>query len=206
MITRADVHIAIVTKGDRDISKVMNSVCGFGRIDVFNNKLSNYGDQIVYGRYWAMIGLGTSIISNGTLPKIVATQDDDVIVDWDALLANYEPGKLVCNVPQPWRSKYADTGISLVGFGAVMDRDLVATFPPQKGQGFGDYFDAGFPLDEIFRRECDRVFTYLNRDRTVWVDVGIERLDYGAGKDRMGYLPRVRHDYQVIRERLSKIK
>lgn len=121
---------------------------------------------------------------------VVYVQDDDAIVDVPAVMAEYEPGLVTCNMPMDRRVDYPD-GIALVGWGAVFHRGKPALCPIV----FADYLrwwwrNAGLhnygtiDADPIFRSECDRVFTGLSKLKLI--DVPFTHLPEAFGTDRMG--------------------
>ena len=126
-------------------------------------------------------------------------QDDDCLIDAERLCAEYQPGELLCNVQASHQAFYGPTGMTLVGWGAIFP--ATGLFAPL---AFAPYF-AKYPADELFHRECDRVFTYLNRHQTRVVDIGVEHLPHALGKDRMGTEARHGGDLQEIRRRLATL-
>lgn len=114
----------------------------------------------VYGRYE-----GISDAENG----VIYTQDDDCITDIRPILDAYESG-LIVNAMTPEHAAQYRGRVSLVGFGAIFDRSLV------------DVLD-GWERDELFLRECDRVFTGLNRRKTVYPS--IRMLPQATAENRM---------------------
>ena len=85
--------------------------------------------------------------------------------------------------------------MALVGFGAIFDKSAVVPT-------FSRYF-AHFPADELFRRECDRVFTALNRLKIV--SVPYRHLDHETTTPRMWRESRHGQDLVEIRRRISKL-
>src|SRR4051812_7424649 len=53
-------------------------------------------------------------------------QDDDVLTDPAAIAAEREPGVIVCNMPDAHRSKHVGAVDSLMGFGSVFQRSMIA--------------------------------------------------------------------------------
>lgn len=136
-------------------------------------------DLVVYGRYAAL-----RAVAGG----IVYVQDDDCVLpahSLAALAAAYEPGRLVCNMPAPFRAHYTDSG--LVGFGAVFDADLPqAAFDRLRERAIDPTVETepdGTAFAPAFMRCCDVVFTTLTP--MTWVDVPYENLAYATGPDRM---------------------
>lgn len=186
MIDPQQVTAVIVTRGNEDLAPVLDSLQDFRGPLVWDN--SERGQDLkVFGRY---------MLAAQALTEYVYVQDDDCIVDTARLCADYRPGELLCNVKpdhhQAYRTHYP--GITLVGWGAIFPKSMV---------DFSAYL-AEFPDDdELFFRECDRVFTWLNRAKTRIVHFGIEDLPHAFGQDRMGMEPRHGADLHEIRRRLA---
>lgn len=176
------VSAVIVTKGNTDLSPVLKTL-PFDDVVVWDN--SKQFDWMVYGRYVAM-----DLAKN----DVIYTQDDDAVTDPDQVVAQYVPGVVTCNMPPERRPFYHD-GIALMGWGSVFDRTL--------RDAFCGYF-SHYPADEIFLRECDRVFTALNK--TKLIDVPFEHLPHATDSTRMGQERRHLEDLSRIRARLGKIR
>jgi hypothetical protein len=166
MITIGDVTACLVTRGDVDMQPILKSLGPFREVSVWDNGVRE--NQIVWGRY----------VSMGGVDGVVYTQDDDVILPPESLallVAAYQPGRIVCNVPARFRARYTDSG--LVGFGAVFDPYLVAS-------AVREYEDAGGdPRSDEFKRTCDIVVTMLNE--IDMVDLPYEELPYAHDDTRM---------------------
>jgi len=217
MIKKSDVTVIVVTKGDRDISRVRESLNGFACVCVWDNAAlvaQGREDAKVYGRYAAMGGPGFDYQNwcQWFLCRPIATQDDDVIVDWDPILAAYDETKLVCNMPQPWREVYTKARLSLVGFGAIANQQLWEDrwqsryLHDRIGFTAAEEPQRHWPLDDLFLNECDRVFTGLHWDQTVWVEAEIERLKYAFGVDRMYQRPDNHQHWIEIQRRINVIR
>lgn len=165
------VSAVIVTRGDVALGPVIDG------IDV-DEIIIRRGNGGVWERWEAAMGARNDI---------VYTQDDDCVVDSAAVIAAYEPGRVTCNMPAWKRYEYPD-GIALVGWGAVFDRSAVELL-------------FRWERDEVFRRECDRVFTGMNQLKLI--DVPFTNLPYAEGKDRMGAERRHGDDLREIRRRIS---
>lgn len=157
------LSLIIVTRGDVDLAEVKRInewVCVTETI-VWDNSIRQ--DLGVYGRYAAI---------EETTEAVVLVVDDDVALGTgvEELVASYQPGHVVCNMPERFRPHYPDS--ALVGFGAIFDRDLpeqafkrfLGALPPS-----GPWYDryrrpewGDERIDELlFHRECDTVFTAL---------------------------------------------
>jgi hypothetical protein len=180
------VSAVLVTDGRARLDPVLDSIQAFlpaAEVVVWNNAKRTV-DYKVYGRYAATF--------EATRP-IIYTQDDDCLVDVAAILDAYEPGVVVCNMPERRRREYFD-GIALVGWGACFDATLVC--------GGMDRYVAHYSLDELFLRECDRVFTATNTVKRV--DVPFVNLPW-AHRDRMGNEARHYADLGEIRRRIKTL-
>lgn len=199
---RPGVSAVLVTRGDVELAPIVATFEAdlFDEVIVWNNAPAthhaadlvasadaaahvpviwpNVGgvDLRVYGRYASM----RAVPGHG----IAYVQDDDCLLPRDslaALLAAYEPGRLVANMPAPFRAHYSDS--CLVGFGALFDAHLPAAafdrFVPQVEALDPD--ETAFAA--TFLRCCDVIFTTLTP--TTWVDVPYTNMPYATGEDRM---------------------
>lgn len=178
-----EITAVVVTRGGYDISEVVDSLKGFGEVIVQDN--SKGQDYKVWGRYLP-----------GRAPKfpVIYTQDDDCIVDAAALCEQYSPGVVTLN----WSAKHREinanlyrSGLAPVGWGAVFDADLRRVL---------DRWDR----DDLFLRECDRVFTALNVINPV--EVPVKHLPRANDRDRMWREHRHLEDLGTIRERIQQAK
>jgi hypothetical protein len=186
VIDASKVSCVIVTRGNVDLRPVVDSL-PFEDIVIWDNSKAPT-DSRVFGRYY-----GATMLAKN---DVVAVQDDDAIIeDWPAILEAYEPGVIACNMGAAHRAYYAPMGLALVGFGAVFDRSLIAST-------FDQYF-AQFPKDELFLRECDRVFTGLNKLKPITVPY--RNLPHEETTERMWRESRHGDDLLEIRHRILKV-
>ena len=160
-----NVTACLVTRGNVDMDPIAASLtaAGISRLTIWDN--SREQDSGVYGRYLA-VGRATG--------DVIYTQDDDCLLPEESihlLLEAYEPGRIVANMPKPFRKNYSDS--CLVGFGAVFDRDLPA-------KAFERFREAGTSWD--YHERPDVIFTALTP--FTLVDVPVEILEYAYGADR----------------------
>jgi hypothetical protein len=179
----SDVSAVIVTRGDVDLTSVLESLFDFGEVIVWDN--SKQTNLKVFGRYRAALNAKNDV---------VFTQDDDCVLDAAQVVSAYEPGKVVCNMPVAKRAEYASLGcnhISLVGWGACFHRGLIHKMHACIER---------YGLDDLFLRECDRVFTAANELKLV--DVPFRHLPH-AYRGRMGNEARHLGDLANIRDRIA---
>ena len=179
----------IVTRGNRqeDVAEVLGSLRSFDEVIVWDNSRA-CKDVKVFGRY-----AGALLARN----EIVYVQDDDCVTSPDAIVGAFLPARLVCNVPMDRRREYAGTGVTLMGWGSV--------FGKSKLSAFRRYLDV-YPHDDLFERECDRVFSYLHQASVTLVDVPMLHLDAAHGIDRMGREPRHGADLREIMDRMRNLR
>lgn len=153
----------LVTRGDCDMTAIVESL-PYDEVIVWDN--SSGPDLGIYGRYAAIAHARHDVIY---------TQDDDLLVTChDDLLAEYEPGVVYCNYPEPW-------DIPWVARGALFDRQL-------PGIAFARYL-AVHPMDQYFtHRACDGVFTLLS-DRVKVIDHGSVDLPQAFEGERISTSP-----------------
>lgn len=187
MIDPKDISAVIVTKGDRDLGPIFETLEPFGEVVVWNNS-EEPQDEKVYGRY---IAAGVRASS-----ELIYVQDDDCLIDPLALLEQWaDQEKVLCNMkPGHLAAAYYQWRIKLVGFGAFFNTDRIFKLE--------DYLDH-YPNDDLFKIECDRVFTALNECETAVVPV--EDLRYASDSDRLWKLPDHGDRMREIEKRLRNI-
>lgn len=168
------VSAVIVTRGDVDLGPVLRSI---------------EADEIVirrgHGGVWERWEAAQHAVHD-----VIYTQDDDCVVDFAKVVGGYEPGKVLCNMLTSHRGEYPD-GLALVGWGCVFHRDALRVFE-------------GWPRDEIFRREADRVFTGMNALKLI--DIGVTHLPHATSGSRMGREGRHGADLREIRRRIYQAR
>lgn len=184
----------IVTKGDPETDwhapRTLEKVLGAG--------WRNFRDVIVWDNSRAAIDLkvlGRFVAMMQSKTDFIYTQDDDCIVSYKQIIDDYDRDHIVANMPEDRRGFYND-GVALIGWGAVFHRELASS-------AFKRYLDK-YALDDLFLRECDRVFTGLNTVRMV--DVPYRNLPSAHGADRMGEEKRHLEDLAEIRRRIYSIR
>lgn len=134
--------MVIPTRGDVDLGQILANLLKNEEVAEIIIEVSG----APYGRY-----TGARIARC----PVILTQDDDCITDVPLLVKNYRSGVVVNLMSEKNAANY-DGDETLVGYGAIFDRALVAVLN-------------GKERDAVFLRECDRVFTALNKHHTVIV-------------------------------------
>lgn len=178
-----NVSAVIVTRGDVGLEPVLESLpIGWEKL-VWDNSWGK--DLSVYGRYHVIADCEHDI---------VMVQDDDCVLQpeaFEALLAAYKPGHVVCNLPQRFRETGFYDDHALVGFGAIFDRYL----PERAFTRFAlsshrngciawgaEGIDQGW-----FDRTCDVVFTTLTP--RILVDLPYTDREFASAPNRMWRQP-----------------
>lgn len=105
------VSAVIVSRMNHPLGEVVDSIAACPEVEEI---IIVKGHAGVWERYGA--------ISRAKC-EVIYTQDDDAVVDVAAILREYVPDKVTCNMLEPWRKDYQD-GIALVGWGAVFGRSM----------------------------------------------------------------------------------
>jgi hypothetical protein len=167
---RVNISACLVTRGDVDMSPIRESL-PFDDVILWDNSVQ--ADLGVYGRYAAM---------QSAKHDLIYVQDDDCIVNVDALLAEYVDGERLCNMPAWKQAEYLDS--SLLGWGAIfpaadadfaLDKFRVEALNPYQRLG-PDYW-----------QEVDCIFTAICPFRRV--DVGHKDFSYATAPHRMYHQP-----------------
>jgi hypothetical protein len=179
------VSAVLVTRGDVDLRPIIDSL-PFTDIVIWDN--SKEVDYKVYGRFAAM---------ERCRHDAVYVQDDDVITSAAEIVSNYKKNTVVCNIPSThkWHRSYYSGPVKLIGWGAIFDKKLRRAF---------EAYLKLYPFDDLFLRECDRIFTGLNDTKVI--DVPIESMSYAEDQDRMGKEARHVDDLHTVLRRLQEIE
>lgn len=150
------VSAVLVTRGDIDLSPVLNSL-PFDDVIVWDN--SQREDLQCYGRF-----AGIEEAKHDT----IYVQDDDILVPIPALLREYQPGEGILANRKP------DETYRFLGIGALFHRDAVDVF---------DRYLDKHPKNPDFGRTADVIFAELNPYRSVWL--GYAELEWSRYENRM---------------------
>lgn len=178
MLPSANVTAVILTRGDVDLTPILDSLI-FDDVVVWNNA-AEAEDQMTFGRTLAI---------KRARHRVIYSQDDDIVHPPEnqmRLLAEYQQGVLTgCMWPE-WSDGARRQGIpggydDLVfpGSGAVYD----AWIP---GEASLRYLNA-YPFDDFFRLWSDTIVGVLAETRQI--DLRFDELPWAAGPGRMASLP-----------------
>lgn len=190
-----NISAVVVTRGDVDLTPIKENLKHFDEVLIWDNSKAIV-DLKVYGRY-----VGAQCARNSH----IYIQDDDCIVDSVKIAHSYEQdvqyrrsSSVYANFPENRRSEYRGSRIALLGWGTLFTKE-------DAGIVFRRYLNV-FPQDDLFLRECDRVFSFLMNGRIIYGNEPIEHLPHAHGADRMGKESRHRNDLMEIKYRLSKVE
>jgi len=152
------------------LDEISASCGGFTNGLVWDN--SFHLDFSVFGRYVAACREDKN-------EPLVYFQDDDCVTSPAEIVKQWEPGKIVCNMPVALghRANYENQLDKLMGFGSACERSLIK-------ETFERYWKY-FPIDQVCLREADRIFTGLNAARIKLVDVPVRNLEWATAPDRL---------------------
>lgn len=154
-MTAAEVSAVIVTRGDVDVSTIVNSM-PFDQTVVWDN--SKELDFQCYGRFAGIARCKSDYIY---------VQDDDILVPVAELLRRYDGEGVLAN-------RKPDETYRFLGVGALFHRSAVDAF---------DKYLAVYPADHDFHRAADVVFAELNPYRSVWL--GYAEFEWSRADNRM---------------------
>lgn len=146
----------IPTRGDVSVEPIVAHLRKYPEID----DIQIVRGDTVFNRYRA---------AWGAKHEVLYTQDDDCTTDLRPLIEAWEPG-LIVNALTPQHAAHYTGAITLVGFGAIFERHMIAALD-------------GWEKDGLFLRECDRVFTALWPHRSIVQE--IKHLPHAMAANRM---------------------
>ncbi len=168
MLNASEVSAVLVTRGDVDLTRILESL-PYDDVVVWDN--SKRRDLKTYGRYAA-------------LPEakhdVVYFQDDDIVfTHHDELMAAYESDTILANMSQGWVDGRDLVDSVFVGAGALLDRDIPA-------RAFARY-DQLYPRDELFYLYPEALVSIPSKIKRV--DLPLEVLPWGYAPNRMNAQP-----------------
>ncbi len=177
MLSPADVSAVIVTKGDTDLTEILDSLV-FPDVVVYDN--SREPDLKTYGRV-----VGARRAKN----TVIYSQDDDIIhspTNQMRILAAYQPGILVGCMWDEWSEGAKRQGIEhgyddlvFPGSGSISDLALWEL-------SIANYL-AEWPDDEFFNLWSDTIIGVISP--RIQLDLRFEALPCADDETRMSYLP-----------------
>lgn len=169
MITAANVSAVLVTRGDVDLTRILQTITEAGIADTVVWDNSKRQDLKTFGRYQALPEAKNDV---------VFFQDDDIVLPASTILgliAAYEPGVIVANMSQGWVNGRDLHDSVFVGAGAVLDRDI-----PDRSLAM---YDRLFDRDELFYLYPETIITIPWQIKRV--DLPLEVLPWGYAPNRM---------------------
>jgi len=188
MLDPSKVSACLVSRGDVDMTEIIESLtaAGIGEILCWDN--SKREDKKTSGRYF--------MVEEASNDVVFFVDDDFVISDPGAVIAAYEPGVLTANMSEGWRAGHDYHDLALVGMGAVCDAwlPLDAIYRYQKH----------FCFDDLFHYWADFAVGVL----TPWklVDVPARVLPWGYAPNRMNAQPWFKKGKAKMIERARAIR
>ncbi len=178
MLSPSDVTAVLVTRGDIDLTPVLESLI-FPEVIVWDNSIEHH-DEKTYGRVAATLRATNSILYS---------QDDDIIHTPEnqmQILAAYQPGVLVGCMWEEWSTGAKTQGIEggyddlvFAGAGSVYDYDI-------PWMACAQYLDQ-YPRDDFFLLWADTIIGVIAD--TKQLDIRFEILPCAEDENRMCNLP-----------------
>jgi hypothetical protein len=175
--THSNVSAVLVTKGNLDLTQVLDSLL-FEDVVVWDNNVES--NEMTYGRALA--------VKRAKHP-VIYSQDDDIIHSPDnqrRLLSEYRPGVLTGCMWAEWSEGARKQGIPsgyddlvFAGSGSVYDAETPGLA--------AERYLAHYPLDDFFRLWADTIIGVLAPNRQV--DLRFEELPCADDPDRMSKQP-----------------
>ena len=178
MIDRSQISACLVSREPID-PRILKSLEGFGEILIGDGKFGPYA------RYDEAVAKAKF--------DIIYTQDDDCLVNIDALLELWN-GSFVANV-MPDRLEPCFNHNTLIGWGALFKKELALTALDRYAQKYGK--------DYLYCREADRIVPGLNPHPLVCV--GATNLPNATGPNRLCDQPEHIPCRAKIKERLETL-
>lgn len=123
-------------------------------------------------------------------------QDDDAICPVQELLEAYEPGKINVAMKEGHFNAHANNRATMgLGWGAIFPKELLGSLKL--------YTDI-YGEDDVFKRETERIFTYLNYPQNRHI-LPITDLPSAWGDDRLWRQPEHGQFKALAEERCNKI-
>ena len=168
----------LITKEKTYPKKVLDSLQGFDEIIIETEC------PCIYRRYELALQAKNDLIY---------IQDDDCIIDWQELYKHYD-GRLTNAITEHHRDYYKDLGMTLIGFGAFITKDMI-NFEP---------YLAEYDMDELFLMQTDRIFTYLNKPFNSVV-MEVEQLPSSTAPQRMSTTAGHYENLAEVKKRLDTL-
>jgi len=177
VLSPSDVSAVIVTKGDVDLTPILDGLI-FAEVIVYDNSVRE--DRMTFGRV-----VGAREAKN----KVIYSQDDDIIhspQNQMQILAAYQPGLLTGCMWNEWSSAAAEQGIErgysdlvFPGSGSISDLSV--------WENAIDTYLGVWPYDEFFRLWCDTIIGVIAPIQQL--DLRFEILPCAEDESRMANLP-----------------
>ena len=133
------------------------SLCLISKDPVYPQEILDSISQIPWGEIKILIN-SDSVSRRYELAKeakfdLVAFQDDDCIIPWHDILALSQPNMLNTPLKQGHFDAYKESISSLMGWGSIFPKSLLSSL---------EKYVKIYGEDDVYKREADRIFTYLN--------------------------------------------
>jgi hypothetical protein len=182
MIDPSSVSLALISKESvypREIL-INAATVGFGEILILTNCDSPHRKQELFQK---------------AKYETLAYQDDDCLAPWIPLLAAADPRTITCAMKPFHIEKYRTSRIALLGWGSIIPKISIYAL---------DHYRAEFGEDEVYRRETERIMTWLNYPQ---IRLPLEIIDLPSAMDatRLSSQPGHYNYIQIVEDRCRQI-
>lgn len=183
MLNLKDVSCCLITKDPVYPKEILDRICGmgFGEILILTNSDSPHRKHDLFSK---------------TKHDWVFYQDDDAICPIEELLPYVEDGKITQAIKQAHFDAYKNKRLSVgLGWGAFFQKKLLTSLDKYK-QVYGEDF--------IFKRETERILTYLNYPQNRII-LPIQDLPSAMAPDRLSMQPNHYNYIPIVEERCKDL-
>ena len=140
MIDPKEISLILISKDSKYPQEILDSLAQFpwGEIKILTDSDS------VSRRYE---------LAKDAKFDLIAFQDDDCIIPWNDVFALSQPDRLNTPLKRGHFDAYKNSISSLVGWGSIFPKSLLKSL---------EKYVIIYGEDKIYKREVDRIFTYLN--------------------------------------------
>ncbi len=178
-----EVSLCLISKDPTYPQEVLDSVqgVGFGEILILTSSDSPYRKHELFAK---------------AKYEMVAYQDDDAICPWVNILAFSRPDIINVAMKEGHAMAHQDNRATMgLGWGAV--------FPKKMLDSLNKYTDI-YGEDEVFKRETERIFTYLNYPQNRLV-LSIIDLPSAYAEDRLWRQPEHNQFKEIAQQRCAPL-
>lgn len=183
MINPKDVSLCLITKEKNYPKEILDTIynLGFGEILILTNSDSPFRKY--------------ELFKKAKYP-ILGYQDDDAICPWEHILKLSESNIINITMKETHAEAYKNQRLAVgFGWGAIFPKYMLASLERYKDK---------YGVDELFKRETERILTYLNYPQNRLV-LPIVDLPSAMAMDRLWRQPGHYENIQIVEDRCKTL-